>query len=72
MTHKEYKELLAKIDKQVKETNGHNYLTILKTKCQNCGRTQKQKGMCPAWLNYFMNLLEEEFMKLGIVSKAEA
>jgi len=68
MTHQEYKQILKEIDLKVKETNGHNYITMLKTRCQNCGRSPKAKGKCGAWLNYFMSLFELKLRGLKIIT----
>lgn len=69
ITNKEYQKILKNVDKQVKATNGHCYIKILKTKCQYCGRTPKQKGRCPAWLDHFFMLVEVELIKRKLVSK---
>lgn len=36
-------------DKRMKESNGHRYIRILKTRCDYCGRSPRQKGRCPRW-----------------------
>lgn len=57
MNHSEWTALLQRADAAMKATNGHSYLTILKTRCQHCGRSPRQKGKCPAWLNTFCDEL---------------
>lgn len=54
---KEWNEICHEADKEMKESNGHSYMTILKTRCQYCGRSPKQKGKCPAWVNTYMDIL---------------
>lgn len=69
ITNQEYHEILKDVDKQVKTTNGHCYIKILKTRCQYCNRSPKQKGKCPAWLDHFFMLVEQEFIKRKLVAK---
>jgi hypothetical protein len=46
---------LAEADKRMKSSNGHSYVTILKTRCQYCGRSQSQKGRCSSWFRTFID-----------------
>jgi hypothetical protein len=57
-------ELCQEADKETKANNGHEFMITLKTRCQNCGRSPKQKGRCPAWLNTYMHLLFRKLEKL--------
>lgn len=47
-------EYLAEADKRMKASDGHSYVTILKTRCQYCGRSPRQKGRCGAWFQTFI------------------
>jgi len=50
------KRLLKKqADKRMKASNGHSYVTILKTRCQYCNRSPTQKGRCKAWFQTFIH-----------------
>lgn len=44
-------------DERMKQNEGHSYLTILKTRCQYCGRSPRQKGKCSGWFMSFLNHL---------------
>lgn len=48
-TFSEWNEALKKADELMKASNGHSFMTILKTRCQNCGRSPKQSGVCRNW-----------------------
>ena len=54
---KDWDRLCKEADDEMKASDGHEYMHILKTRCQLCGRSPKQKGKCPAWLNCYMNKL---------------
>ncbi len=63
-----YAEELA--DKAMKATNGHSFVTILKTRCQFCNRSPKAKGKCGAWFQTFLFqldrvLLNKEYLIKG-------
>ena len=60
ITHEEYRAACGQADKKMKAKNGHSYMTILKTRCQYCGRSPRQPGKCRAWFMTFLNLLEWE------------
>lgn len=68
LTLSEFKYAEELADKIMKETNGHSYVTILKTRCQFCGRSPRQKGKCGAWFQTFLFqldrvLLNKEYLK---------
>ena len=54
ITVAEWKAALAEADRLMKESNGHSYIHILKTRCQYCGRSPKQRGMCARWIDTFV------------------
>lgn len=60
------REAMARADKKMKDSNGHSYVSILKTRCQNCGRSPKQKGKCSGWFTTFVNRLEGEYLNQEI------
>ena len=61
-TIKEWNMALRKADKIIKKTNGHEYVRALKTRCQNCGRSPKQKGICRNWQISLINRLLQVLM----------
>ena len=60
---KDWDRLCKEADVEMKASNGHEYVTILKTRCQLCGRSPKQKGKCPYWLNSYMHKLYSKVNK---------
>lgn len=49
----EWDEASLLADKQMKETLGHEFQTILKTRCIHCGKSPRVKTRCGGW---FMTL----------------
>ena len=58
---------LAEADKRMKASNGHSYVTILKTRCQYCHRSPGQKGKCRAWFQTFIDLYKTVLREHGEV-----
>jgi hypothetical protein len=47
-------------DALMKETNGHRFIHILKTRCDGCGLSEKAaRGKCRDWFQTFLYKLEE-------------
>jgi hypothetical protein len=68
LTLEELKRAEEIADKRMKESNGHSYVHMLKTRCQFCGRSPKQGGLCRAWFQTFLFqldtvLLNKEYKK---------
>lgn len=59
MKNEEWQKILLEADKRMKETEGHSYMTILKTRCQYCRRSPNQKGKCSAWFSTFIDHLTD-------------
>lgn len=57
---------LAKLtaDRRTKANNGHSFITILKTRCQFCGRSPRAKGICRAWFQTFLWQLDTVLLNL--------
>lgn len=53
----EWDRLCSEADQEMKASNGHQFCKILKTRCDRCGRSPKQKGQCPGWVNTFVDKL---------------
>lgn len=45
----EWDRVVARADELMKANQGHRYIRILKTRCQYCGRSPRQRGKCHAW-----------------------
>ena len=58
------REAYIEADKRMKASNGHAYVTILKTRCMYCGRSPKQKGKCPQWFSSFLDRLTEVLVEV--------
>lgn len=58
LTMAEFQKAKVKADGIMKEHNGHAFMTILKTRCQFCGRSPKAKGKCGQWFQSFLYYLD--------------
>lgn len=58
LTMADFKKAEAVADKIMKESNGHAFETILKTRCQFCGSSPKAKGRCGQWFQSFLYFLD--------------
>jgi len=56
-TLKEWDAALKRADEIMKASDGHEYETILKTRCVNCRRSPRQKGICRHWQISLINRL---------------
>jgi len=58
--------MLAKLtaDNRMKASNGHLFLTMLKTRCQYCGRSPRAKGRCGSWFRTYLTQLDAVLMNL--------
>lgn len=54
-TLKNYEESLVEADRLMKESNGHFYFMMLKTRCQYCGKSPKDKRRCGQWFQTFID-----------------
>lgn len=67
----ELQALYERADARMKASNGHQYVTILKTRCQHCGRSPDQPGRCRGWFETFVSCLTMELIAAGIVRDAD-
>lgn len=58
-------------DRRMKATDGHQFVQILKTRCQFCNRSRAQtKGKrCGGWFGSFLNHLESVLVERGEVEQ---
>lgn len=63
MKREDIKKAFEKADKMMKESNGHTYETVLKTRCIYCHRSPNQKGDCRAWFTRFLECLENVLLE---------
>jgi hypothetical protein len=68
MTYDEYRAALEEADRRMKAHNGHEFVTILKTRCQHCGRSRKAKGKCGGWFQTFVNQLGCVLQERGVIT----
>jgi hypothetical protein len=59
-------------DVTVKENNGHQFETILKTRCIWCGRSPRARGLCRAWFQTFLFQLSGELTGVYGAPRADA
>lgn len=58
LTFDEWQAAKRLADARMKANNGHSFITILKTRCQFCGRSRRAKGRCGAWFQTFLSHLD--------------
>jgi len=52
----------GKADELMKATNGHLFMTILKTRCIHCGRSPKIKTKCGGWFQTYLHHLRHTLL----------
>lgn len=57
-TFEEYDRAKYIADKMMKESNGHSYEHILKTRCIFCHRSPNSKGKCGGWFQTFLRCMD--------------
>ena len=70
MTLDEWKECEIEADRRMKASNGHRFITILKTRCEHCRRKPDVKTRCGWWFETFRTHLIEVLMNRGFVGSA--
>lgn len=53
----DWKQMCVDADFEMKQSNGHQFVQVLKTRCTHCGRSPRAKGKCPAWMHTFTSIL---------------
>lgn len=64
LTLKEWQQAKELADKRMKASNGHSYMTILKTRCQHCGRSPRDARRCGQWFQTFVGNLDTILLNL--------
>ena len=64
LTFEEWEKIKIEADRRMKADNGHSFITILKTRCQYCGRSPRAKGTCGAWFQSFIQQLDHILLNL--------
>ena len=67
LSYAEYRACLEEADKRMKANNGHEYIHILKTRCQHCGASPKVKTRCRGWFETFLNILGAILQEKGVI-----
>lgn len=58
LTFGEFQKMKVEADRRMKASNGHSFVTILKTRCQHCGRSPRARGQCGSWFQTFLGHLD--------------
>lgn len=66
LTAEQVQDAYKRADATMKEKRGHQYVTILKTRCQHCGRSPKQTGVCSGWFITYLDLLQQELTAIEL------
>lgn len=64
MEHSAFVAACKRADEAMKRSNGHQFVHILKTRCEICGRSPRQKGRCVGWFKTFLSHLSRELTGL--------
>ena len=76
MTTDRLRELYAEADARMKKHKGHQYETILKTRCIGCGRSpaaaEKSKSPCHNWFGSFLDHLTDVLVEEGVAVRETA
>ena len=65
---KQWTDSEIEADRRMKETKGHTFIHILKTRCQYCGRSPAQaRGNCRGWFHTYRNNLMQELIRIGAI-----
>lgn len=68
LTRKAFRLALIEADFDMKQTNGHSFLTVLKTRCVYCRKSPKVKTKCGRWFDTFNDCLERRLIERGYMS----
>lgn len=64
LTFDEWTRAKRLADQRMKASNGHLFITILKTRCHFCGRSPKVKGKCGRWFDTYLSQLDTILLNL--------
>lgn len=67
MNYEDYQSALQEADRLMKEKNGHQFVHILKTRCQHCGASPKVKTKCRGWFQTFVDILGTVLQQRGFI-----
>ena len=68
MNYEDYQLALEEADRRMKSKNGHQFMTILKTRCMHCGASPKVKTKCRGWFQTFTDLLGVVLQERGVIT----
>jgi hypothetical protein len=60
----EWERIKQLADARMKANNGHQFETILKTRCVHCRRSLRAKGKCGSWFLTFIGHLDTILLNL--------
>ena len=58
LTFEQWEKAKRLADERMKKSNGHSFVTILKTRCQFCGRSLRVTTRCGGWFQTFIFQLD--------------
>ncbi len=64
ITWEQWEAAKVEADKRMKESNGHYYEHILKTRCVYCRRSPRDTRRCGAWFQTFIVQLDNVLLNL--------
>ena len=69
MTYEQYMKCVKDADERMKTSNGHSFVTILKTRCEHCGRSRNVKTKCGGWFQTFVDRLGIVLQEQGVIEQ---
>jgi hypothetical protein len=60
----EWEQVKLLADRRMKANNGHQFETILKTRCVHCRRSPRAKGTCRGWFLTFVSHVDTILLNL--------
>lgn len=67
MNHNEWTAYTIEADRRMKANNGHRFVTILKTRCDMCGRKPGVKTRCSGWFQSYLQHLAEVLAEKKVI-----
>lgn len=51
----EWPQIVRRAEQLMERSNGHEFVRVLKTRCQRCGRSPRARGKCSYWCDTLVN-----------------
>jgi hypothetical protein len=72
VNYQDWQTYQVEADKRMKAGNGHRFVTILKTRCEFCGKRPTVKTRCGGWFQSYLSHLADVLLEHGVIAKQSA